>query len=78
MADSPTVPPGVTRNVVRAGTQDPFKKDAADQAAERSKGEAKREASAPPGGRRISSVGGIGGDIKAKKYNDQKAVDDMS
>ena len=76
MPDNSVSPPDAPRNTVRAGTQDPFKKDDADQLASRQKGEAKREASAPPGGRRLTSTGGIGGDIKAKKYNDRKAIDD--
>lgn len=74
MPDSSTLPPGVTRNVVRAGTQDPFKKDASDQASERAKGEAKRPAVAPPGGRRLSTVD----TIRDKNYRTSKAADDMS
>ena len=62
MPDSGTKDPEYKRPTVRAGTQDPFKKDEADQAAERAKGEAKRSADAPSGGRRLrgSGSGGAG------------------
>jgi hypothetical protein len=60
---------------------DPFKKDAADQASERAKGEAKREAKAPAGGRRIgtdlSAVGAVN-TIRDRQYRESKAIDDAS
>lgn len=75
MGDSDVQAPGFKRNVARAGTQDPFKKDAADLASERAKGEAKREASAPPGGRRVKGVVQTIKDKNAATYN---AADEQS
>lgn len=68
MPDSGTKPPDAQRNTVRAGTQDPFKKDAADQASERAKGEAKRPADAPSGGRRLRGDSGSGGSGGGRAY----------
>lgn len=75
MGDRDVQAPGFVRNTPRAGTVDPFKKDAADQVSERAKGEAKREATAPPGGRRVKSTYDT---LKDRGIDTDKAVDSMS